>query len=48
MDADAVNGCVRKETVATTIEQNRITWAPSVTGGIAPFATYQTATINPS
>jgi hypothetical protein len=25
----------------------RITWPPSVTGGIAPIATYQTATINP-
>jgi hypothetical protein len=25
----------------------RITWAPTVTGGIAPIATYQTATINP-
>jgi hypothetical protein len=25
----------------------RITWAPTVTGGIAPIATYQTTTINP-
>jgi hypothetical protein len=27
--------------------QKRITWANSVTGGIAPIATYQSATINP-
>jgi hypothetical protein len=28
--------------------QKRITWADSVTGGIAPISTYQSATINPS
>jgi hypothetical protein len=32
---------------ATPTRRKRITWAPSVTGGIAPLATYQTATINP-
>jgi hypothetical protein len=31
----------------TTSTQKRITWAPSVTGGIAPIATYKSATINP-
>jgi hypothetical protein len=31
----------------TPTPHKRITWAPSVTGGIAPLATYQTATINP-
>jgi hypothetical protein len=30
----------------TTSTPKRITWATSVTGGIAPIATYQTATIN--
>jgi hypothetical protein len=33
--------------VTTMNTQKRITWAPSVTGGIAPIATYQNATINP-
>jgi hypothetical protein len=32
---------------ATPTPRKRITWAPSVTRGIAPLATYQTATINP-
>jgi hypothetical protein len=32
---------------ATSSPQKRIIWAPSVTGGIAPIDTYQTATINP-
>jgi hypothetical protein len=32
---------------ATPSPPKRITWAPSVTGGIAPIATYQTATIDP-
>jgi hypothetical protein len=33
--------------VTTAITQKCITWAPSITGGIAPIATYQTAAINP-
>jgi hypothetical protein len=32
---------------ATPTHRKRITWAPSVTGGIVPLVTYQTATINP-
>jgi hypothetical protein len=35
-------------TATTPSPPKRITWAPSVTGGIAPIATYQTATINPA
>jgi hypothetical protein len=35
------------EPTVTSTPPKRITWAPSVTGGIAPIATYQTATINP-
>jgi hypothetical protein len=31
----------------TPTPRKRITWAPSITRGIAPIATYQTATINP-
>jgi hypothetical protein len=37
----------RVEPTVTSTPPKRITWAPSVTGGIAPIATYQTATINP-
>jgi hypothetical protein len=33
--------------MTTTNTPKRITWAPSITGGIAPIPTYQTATINP-
>jgi hypothetical protein len=33
--------------MTTTDTPKRTTWAPSVTGGIAPIATYQTATIYP-
>jgi hypothetical protein len=35
------------EPPVTSTPPKRITWAPSVTDGIAPIATYQTATINP-
>jgi hypothetical protein len=37
----------RVEPTVTSTPPKRITWSPSVTGGIAPIATYQTATINP-
>jgi hypothetical protein len=37
----------RVEPTVTSTPPKRHTWAPSVTGGIAPIATYQTATINP-
>jgi hypothetical protein len=33
--------------MTTTETPKRITWATSVTGGIAPIANYQTAAINP-
>jgi hypothetical protein len=35
------------EPTVTSTPPKRITWAPSVAGGIAPITTYQTATINP-
>jgi hypothetical protein len=38
---------MRVAPAATPTPHKRITWAPSVTGGIAPLTTYQTATINP-
>jgi hypothetical protein len=37
----------RVEPTVTSTPPKRITWAPSVTDGIAPIATYQTTTINP-